>query len=642
MCGITGLIDPCRVGDAESLRRIATAMNDSLTHRGPDHGAVESDAGAGLAFGHRRLAIVDLSPAGEQPMTSSDGRHVIVYNGEVYNAEELRRELPALAWRGHSDTEVILEACARWGVEATARRLIGMFAFALWDRQERALWLVRDRLGIKPLYWTLRRGVFAFGSELKALHGHPDLALAVDPAAVAAYCRFGYVPAPHSIYRGVQKLMPGHVLRLSRGGEIATSAFWSLEDVVREACAAREDLDEATAADRLEALLRDAVGRRMIADVPLGAFLSGGIDSSLVTALMQVQSPQPVKTFSIGFAESGYNEAPFAAAVARHLGTDHTELYVSDDDALAVIPNLALWYDEPFADSSQIPTYLVSALARRHVKVALSGDGGDELFAGYTRYGIAQRYLTAIAATPASIRRAAAASIRAVPPVLYDSLAQLLPPTRRPAMAGVRAHKLADVVALPDAAALYARLISTWGDPGALVATAEVQGPHRSAWRHPSLADVVERMQYVDALTYLPDDILTKVDRASMAVALEVRVPLLDHRLVAFAWSLPMHMKIRGGETKWLLRRVLDRHVPRALIDRPKAGFGVPVDAWLRGRLRDWVEDLLSEKSLREAGLVAPGPVREAWHEHLSGRRARGAELWTILMLQAWWRRWGR
>lgn len=640
MCGIAGLIDTSRIGDGAGLRRAAAAMGDTLVHRGPDSGGVHVDADAGLALAHRRLAIVDLSPAGAQPMQSHCGRYVIVFNGEVYNSEDLRRELPGMTWRGHSDTETMLEACARWGAVAAAQRFIGMFAFALWDRSQRTLSLVRDRLGIKPLYWMHASGKFAFASELKALHALPGFAPQIDRAALSAFLRYGCVPAPATIYAGVAQLEPGKVLELRERGEPAQHAFWSLQDVVANARRSASPRSDAEATDALELLLRDCVKRRMIADVPLGAFLSGGIDSSLVTALMQVQSSARIKTFSIGFAEKSYDEAPHAKAVAHHLGTDHTELYVDEADALAVVPRLPDMFDEPFGDASQIPTYLVSQLARRHVTVALSGDGGDELFAGYSRYALAGR-LRSILAAPFAVRRMLAGSIRSVPPAMLDRAASVLPVSRRPNMFGDRAHKFADLLMLPDIDAVYRRLVSYWDEPLALTHAVREAPPRHAGADGAALTDPVERMQYADILTYLPDDILTKVDRASMAVALEARVPLLDHRVVEFAWSLPMRQKLAGGTTtKWLMREVLARHVPRPLFERPKAGFALPIEHWLRGKLKDWAEDLLDERRMRAVGLIDPEPVQKAWREHQSGTRNRQYRLWAVLMFEAWRRRW--
>ena len=642
MCGIAGVWDLTAATPADELRRLTLAMSDSLHHRGPDDGGVWLDEAAGIGLGQRRLSIVDLSPAGHQPMVSACGRFVIVYNGEVYSHEELRPELTArgVSFRGHSDTEVILEAIAAWGIEATVKRLIGMFAIALWDREERSLTLIRDRLGIKPVYWRLEGGRLLFGSELKALRADPSWRPEVDQQAVSSYLRFNYVPAPRTIYQGVRKLEPGRFLTIRAGAEPVESRYWDARAVGRAGLAAPFALSDRELTDQLEALLKDAVGRRMIADVPLGAFLSGGIDSSLVVALMQAQSSGPVRSFSIGFEEAGYDEAPHAKAVAAHLGTEHTELYVSSAHALETIPRLPDWYDEPFADSSQIPTFLVSEMTRRHVTVALSGDGGDELFAGYNRYFLGARLWRQLGWLPAPARRAMAGLIGAVPVAGWDRLAGLLPRRLAPPQAGDKARKFADILGLADAGAVYRRLVSSWENPELLLpGVAEPKGPLWDEALAREFPDLVTRMQLLDILTYLPEDILTKVDRASMAVALEARVPILDHRVVEFAARLPLSARIRDGQGKWLLRRVLDRYVPRALIERPKMGFGIPIDSWLRGPLRDWSESLLDPSSLAEAGLD-PAPVRRIWQEHLTGGRNWQYRIWTILMLQAWRRRW--
>ena len=644
MCGIAGLWDRRRQTEPDSIAAAVEAMAGTLVHRGPDAGGIWVDRDAGLALGHRRLAIVDLSPSGAQPMVSSCGRFVVSYNGEIYNAAELRAELAAAGrdFRGRSDTEIIVEGAAEWGVVATIERLIGMFALALWDRRERALHLVRDRLGIKPLYWAEFGGRLLFGSELKALRAVPLWPPELDRNAVAAYLRFGYVPAPQTIYRGVHKLPPGAMLTIAANGPPALTAYWSLERIARDGQIGRFGGGEGEAAEALEALLRDAVRRRMVADVPLGAFLSGGVDSSAVVALMQAESARPVRTFSIGFREPGYDEGRRAAAVARHLGTEHTELYASPLDALDAIPLLADMYDEPFADSSQVPTYLVSKMTRRHVTVALSGDGGDELFAGYTRYFRGDGLQRAVNAVPQKLRALAASGMRALSPAAWTALGAAIPERRRPAQFGDKVHKLAAIIdGEAEAGALYRRIVSLWAEPARLVQHAsELPGPLDDARVGALVPDLVERMQYLDTLTYLPDDILTKLDRASMAVSLEARVPLLDHRLVAFSWSLPPAMKAANGVGKRLLRRVLYRHVPRELVERPKMGFAMPVDAWLRHELRDWAETLLDERRLAREGIFDPAPIRARWREHLAGTRNWQASLWAVLMFQAWQERW--
>jgi asparagine synthase (glutamine-hydrolysing) len=644
MCGIAGLWEQRGRTAPDALAAGAKAMTDTLRYRGPDAGGVWLDREAGLALGHRRLSIIDLSPAGAQPMVSSCGRFVISYNGEVYNADELRADLEAAGrrFRGHSDTEAIVEGAAIWGVEATVKRLIGMFAMALWDRRDRILYLVRDRLGIKPLYWTEFDGRLLFGSELKALRADRSWAPELDRDTLLSYLRFGYVPAPDTIYRGAHKLPPGTILRASQGSAPLITPYWSLHDIAQQGQSARFSGNEDEAAEALDTLLRDAVRRRMVADVPLGAFLSGGIDSSTVVALMQAQSARPVRTFSIGFHEAEFNESENAAAVARHLGTEHTELYAEPRHARDVIPQLADMYDEPFADSSQMPTYLVSKMTRAHVTVALSGDGGDELFAGYTRYFRGEGLWRTLEATPRSLRALAARGIWALPPAAWTALGDTIPEQRRPAQFGDKMHKLAGVLAgEPEASAFYRQIVSHWADPSALVRNArERPGLLEDARIRSLVPDFVERMQYLDTLTYLPDDILTKVDRASMAVSLEARVPLLDHRVVAFSWSLPPAMKVGNGIGKRLLRRVLDRYVPRDLIDRPKKGFTVPLDRWLRVELRGWAESLLDRRRLERDGILDATAIRQRWTEHLAGKRNWQASLWTVLMFQAWKERW--
>jgi asparagine synthase (glutamine-hydrolysing) len=512
-----------------------------------------------------------------------------------------------------------------------------MFAFAVWDRQERELTLVRDRLGIKPLYWGLRDGVFLFGSELKALRAHGGWRAELDRDALAAYMRYNYVPAPRSIYQGIAKLAPGHMLAYRPGSEPGIRVYWDLRGIARNGNAERIGDDEDAAADRLDALLREAVGCRMIADVPLGAMLSGGIDSSTVVALMQAQSDRPVKTFSIGFEESGFDEAPYARAVAKHLGTEHVELYVEPRHAREVIPNLPEWYDEPFSDSSQIPTYLVSVLARREVTVALSGDGGDELFGGYKRYFEADARKRRLARIPAPLRAAAAWGAGLLTADQWDRALAPLPRGLRKSLNGARITRAGRFLSDDDPTALYRRFMSHFDRPEDIVLGAhEPRGLAWDATVCDDFPEFFERMQYIDTATYLPDDILTKVDRASMAVSLEARVPLLDHRVVEFAWRLPMSLKTRGGEGKHILRKVLERYVPRALFDRPKMGFGVPVSEWLRGPLRDWAEDLIAERALEEGGVIDPAPVRKIWAEHLSGDHDRGYYLWDILMFRAW------
>ncbi len=641
MCGIAGFIGASNIGGG-NLDDVAEAMAASLAHRGPDDQGIWTDAAAGTALVHRRLSIIDLSPAGHQPMISADERFVISYNGEVYSYQPIAAEFAARGhkFRGHCDTEVILESFALNGVEPTLKRMIGMFAIALWDRRERTLTLIRDRLGIKPLYWAKFGQLFLFGSELKALRAHSGWTPRIDRNAVAAFMRHNYIPAPHTIYEGVHKLEPGTVLTLPWQGEPRITRFWDARAVARDGINHPLQGSDSELTEQLEELLRDAVGRRMIADVPLGAFLSGGVNSSTVVALMQAARSGKVKTFSIGFDIPGFDEAPHAAAVARHLQTEHTELMVTSDQALDVIPRLPQWYDEPFADSSQIPTYLVSAMTRRHVTVALSGDGGDELFAGYNRYQLTQQFWRTLSLLPRSLRKSAAAAVSAIAPDRWTSLLSALPSRLRPPQAGDKVHKVASVLKLDSADAVYRRLVSHWEPSEVMLQAREPRSILDDESVRREFPDLLSRMQFLDLVTYLPDDILTKVDRASMAVALEARVPLIDHRVVEFTWRLPQEAKVRGGTSKWLLRQVLYRHVPPALIERPKMGFGIPLGEWLRGPLRGWAETLLNEKRLREAGLLDPAVVGRYWQEHIDGRRNWQYLLWNVLMLEAWRERW--
>jgi asparagine synthase (glutamine-hydrolysing) len=618
-------------------------MSDAIPHRGPDDDGLWVEPKVGLALGHRRLSIIDLSPEGHQPMTSDGGRYVIAFNGEVYNFRELRKELNGYSWRGHSDTEVMLAAIETWGLEGAVKRFIGMFAFALWDRKERLLHLVRDRLGIKPMYYGWSGEAFLFGSELKALRAHPEFKADIDRDALALLMRHNAIPAPFSIYEGVYKLPPGTILTLSSSTQShsAPVPYWSAKEVAERGVAAPFAYTDVEAVEQLDTLLREAVRLRMVADVPLGAFLSGGVDSSTVVALMQAQSDRPVKTFSIGVHEDGYNEAEYAKAVARYLETDHTELYVTPEEAMAVIPKLPGLYDEPFADSSQIPTFLVSELARQHVTVSLSGDGGDELFGGYPRYFWAQRIWNYVGRTPLGMRRAAAQTLKAVSPEAWDrsfrAMEPVLPGGFKQPNTGDRIHKLADLLAVDSREATYHRLISHWDDTSSLVlGSSEPSTVLTNPSRWANLPDFMMQMMYFDLMSYLPDDILTKVDRASMGVSLEARVPLLDHRIVEFAWQVPLSMKIRNGQGKWLLRQVLCKYVPKELIERPKKGFGLPIGDWLRGPLREWGEALLDERRLRSEGFFDPMPIRQKWSEHLSGKRKWQYYLWDVLMFQAW------
>jgi asparagine synthase (glutamine-hydrolysing) len=650
MCGLSGFFKADSFQGRDELTAAVARMTAPLFHRGPDDGGHWCDAAYGIALGHRRLAILDVSTAGHQPMHSRSGRYVLVFNGEIYNHLRLRDELDGGdrrgAWRGGSDTETLLAGFDAWGIRATVERAVGMFAFAVWDRQGHVLTLGRDRLGEKPLYYGWQgQGegtAFLFGSELKALRAHPAFENDIDRNALCLQMRHGYIPAPYSIYRGIFKLPPGCLLTVAgMRREHAVAAYWSAAGQAAAGVNAPFDGSAEEAVDKLEALLSSAVGAQMIADVPLGAFLSGGVDSSTVVALMQSRSARPIKTFSIGFHEADYNEAHHAKAVAAHLGTAHTELYVTAAQARDVIPSLQDIYDEPFSDSSQLPTVLVSQLTRRHVTVSLSGDGGDELFCGYNRYQFVDALWNKINAAPLSLRRLAARGIIGVPVESWNRAARAMAPGLPRAMrfqnTGDKLHKGAHVMTSASLDALYLGLISHWENPGELVrgGTEPDTVLNRGV---PALSELdgLQRMMALDLMSYLPDDILDKVDRAAMSEALETRVPFLDHRVVEFAWQLPQSYKLRDGVTKWALRQVLYRYVPRALIERPKMGFGVPIGDWLRGPLREWGESLLSEARLLSEGFFNPGPVRKCWTEHLSGQRNWQYQLWNVLMFQAW------
>lgn len=655
MCGISGFVLVHAGSGGEGLRAVAKTMAARIRHRGPDDAGAWADAPAGVALGHARLAVVDLSSTGHQPMVSASGRRVIAFNGEIYNHLALRAELEAAGvspvWRGHSDTETLLASFEHWGVVATLRRCVGMFALALWDAQARTLTLARDRFGEKPLYfgWAGKgpQRAFVFGSELKALRAYPDFDTPICRQALAQYLRLAYVPAPLSIYQDIYKLAPGCLLTLTGAppthgpatplqpgaeyGRLAMRRWWSLAQAVKDG--ARHPLAEDEALPALETQLRDAVRLQSQADVPLGAFLSGGVDSSAIVALMQAQASRPVQTFTVGFEEAGFDESPHARVVAQHLGTEHYALFVTAAEARALIPQLAQMYDEPFADSSQIPTHLVCRAARRQVTVALSGDAGDELFGGYNRYLWGPRLWRRMSVLPYGLRQAAAHGLQAVSPALWDAVLGKVGVVRP----GEKLHKLGRALtgarSMDD---LYANLTGEW--PVGRTPVLDSAPALRAAlpWPERGLDTPAARMMYEDAMTYLSDDILCKVDRAAMAVGLETRVPFLDHRVAELAWRLPMHMKIRGNEGKWALRQVLYRYVPRTLIERPKAGFAIPVGEWLRGPLRDWAEAMLDEARLRHEAYLDPAPIREVWRQHLSGRYDWTGRLWAVLMFQAW------
>lgn len=647
MCGVAGFLDVS--GETGRGPEIVREMAERIIHRGPDDLGIWTDGP--IAMAHRRLSIIDLSQAGHQPMQSACGRYVIVFNGEIYNFQDVRHELEADSyfaevvrqWRGRSDTEVVLAAIGCWGFVDALRRLVGMFAIAIWDRKEHQLFLARDRMGEKPLYYGRQGNVLLFGSELKALRAHPAWQGEVDRGALSLLMRHNYIPAPYSIYRDIHKLPPGSYLRATTSGDVQVRQYWSLAEVGKRMRVSRFQGSEKEAIDELEKLLSSAIAGQMVADVPLGAFLSGGIDSSTVVALMQAQSSIPIRTFTIGFNEDGFNEAPYAKRVAEHLGTDHTELYVTSRQAIEIIPRLPNLYDEPFSDSSQIPTFLVSQLTSQHVTVSLSGDGGDELFGGYNRYFVAGDIWRKTSRIPISLREWVAHGIRVLSPQAWSKLTRhimpLLPARYRHQNPGDKLHKFANILGLQGQDLIYQQLLSHWQDPSTLVCggyeppTVLTKKP-----REIDFENFVERMMFLDTISYLPDDILVKVDRAAMGVSLETRVPMLDHRVVEFAWSLPFEMRVHNGEGKWLLKQVLYRHVPKKMLQRPKMGFGVPIDQWLREPLREWAEDLLDPVRMNAEGFFDPIPVQEKWRQHLSGIQNWQYLLWDVLMFQAWLR----
>ncbi len=644
MCGVTGFFSN-RSWGAEEMRHIASRMASTIAHRGPDDSGVWLDADACIALGFRRLAIVDLSEQGHQPMLSASGRYVIVFNGEVYNHRSMRRELEAAGhvFRGSSDTEVILAAFEQWGIAHAVRRFVGMFAIAVWDAYRRELSLIRDRLGIKPLFIYQHEGVVSFGSELKSLIAGPDFDRALDVAALASYLRYLYVPAPHSIFRHTTKLAPGHILTISDPDAPlpAATPFWSANDVARDGRQHQFAGGDEEAVAELETLLTDAVRLRMQADVPLGALLSGGIDSSTVVALMQASADRPVKTFTIGFDHEEFDEAEHARAIARHLGTDHTELYLTGSDALAVVPRLAVMFDEPLADPSQIPTFLVCELARREVTVALTGDGGDELFGGYNRYLQGERLISGFQHWPTVLRKVSASGLTSFSPRAWnrmrDALRPVFPSAARTRLLGEKMHKIGDLLRADSAPDMYRSLLSAWQDPDDMVIGVTGNGKPSNGFGHPSLA-LMERMMLSDQTTYLPDDLLAKVDRASMAVALEARVPILDHRVVEFSWRLPRTFKVRDGRGKWILRQILYKHVPRSLVDREKMGFSVPLAQWLAGPLKNWAGDLLLSSDTD--GYLRGDVVRSKWDRFIAGDSINAAGIWALVMFRAWQDRW--
>lgn len=647
MCGIAGFLHTSFPPD--QWDNTLSKMAQTMIHRGPDDHGMWFDAEVGVGLAHRRLSIIDLSKEGHQPMVSYSGRYIIIYNGEIYNFQLLRKSLQKerIKWRGHSDTEVIIAAIETWGIEVSVKRFIGMFAFALWDRKKRILYLCRDRIGIKPLYYARIRNGVVFGSELKALKAHQEFDPAINRNALTLYLRYNYIPAPHCIYQNTWKLQPGHILKIHVDNLHETRElpkpvpYWSARNVVESGQRKPIRLTANEAIERLEEMLRDAIRMRMIADVPLGCFISGGIDSSTVTALMQSQSNRPIKTFTIGFKDIRYNEAQNAKAVARHLGTDHTEMYLSTDDAIDAIPYLPSLYDEPFSDSSQIPTFLLSKLTRQHVTVCLSGDGGDELFGGYNRHFWGQDIWQKIGRMPKSLKNIASKTLKSVSPRIWDSIFKkaglILPERLNLRMPGDKVHKFSEIIGAENFKDMYLRLVSHWENPEKIVFNStEPLSVVTNKCYYPNFLDNTQLIMYLDLVTYLPDDILTKIDRASMGVSLEARVPLLDHRVVEFALKLPIFMKVRNSQGKWILRQILYKYIPKELIERPKMGFGIPIVSWLRGPLRDWAETLLDERRLVQEGFFNPKPIRQKWEEHLSGRMNWQYHLWDILMFQAW------
>lgn len=625
MCGIVGFIQSEIFTSSEDTQECLQSMTDSIIYRGPDSEGRWYDVDDQIALGHRRLAILDLSESGHQPMLSDDERYVIAFNGEIYNHLEIRQEIesaiPTIIWKGHSDTETLLKAIQFFGWEETLQKLVGMFAIALWDQQEKELTLARDRMGEKPLYWGWSGETLLFGSELKALKVHPAFDAEISRDALALLLRYNYIPAPYSIYRGIEKLLPGHFIKIKIGqsrADVFPISYWSLKETVEKGVSAPFSGSDAEAVNLLEHTIKQSLVGQIAADVPLGAFLSGGVDSSTIVALMQAEVKQPIKTFAIGFDEPGYNEAEYAKAVAEHLGTEHTEFYVTAKDALEVVPLLSTIFCEPFADSSQIPTYLVSKMAKQHVTVALSGDAGDELFGGYNTYQLLSKIWKIISPLPAPVRRLASKLLSGLP--MPEKLV-----------------KLVEVLPVKDRAEFYNLAVSHWKNSEQLVIGAKkvpTALTDKSQWSN--VDSFEEWMMSIDARQYMVDDILVKVDRAAMANSLEVRVPMLDHRVVELAWQLPLDMKVRDKSGKWVLREVLYKYVPKELIERPKKGFSIPIAQWLRGPLREWAEPLLAEERLTEEGYFYPDKIRQAWEEHLQGKKDNSSKLWSVLMFQSW------
>ena len=645
MCGICGFVDITNRYDQLNRQKIISEMTNTLIHRGPDDKGNWHNIERGVSLGHRRLSIVDLSAHGHQPMLSNSGRYAIVFNGEIYNHLSLRKELQSsgvkISWRGHSDTETLLACIDVWGIEKSVQKSSGMFAIAIFDNKENNLFLVRDRMGEKPLYYGFQNRVFLFASELKAINKHPDSIRDIDRNVLALQFRYSYIPAPYSIYQGIKKLKAGTILKvnLNKSNIIKEildepKTYWSLEEVAINAQKNIYTGNSIEAIDDLADLLGKSVNEQMVADVPLGAFLSGGVDSSLIVSLMQSQSSLPIDTFTIGFSEDEYNEAIFAKKIAKHLGTKHTELYVSSNDAMSVIDKLPQIYDEPFSDSSQIPAYLISQMTRKNVSVSLSGDAGDELFGGYNRYLWTRKIWSRIKFMPISLRKFISYGMTSIPPLIWNKILKQILDSPMP---GDKVHKLSTILTANSAEDCYFNLISHWNNANDIVIGATgISVPVNDSKNYLNFDSIEQNMMHLDAISYLPDDILAKIDRAAMSVSLETRVPFLNHHVVEFANRLPLSMKIKDGKSKWILRQLLDQYVPRELIERPKMGFAVPIDMWLRGPLRDWAESLLGESRLKKEGFLNYEPIRRKWIEHLSGRRNWQYHLWDILMFQAW------
>ncbi len=646
MCGLAGILWNSNSKLTPSSDHLEL-MVQSISHRGPDDRGIFFDKNDCIAIGHSRLSVQDLSLSGHQPMFSNSRRYVLAFNGEIYNHIDLRKRLSndnyICSWSGHSDTETLLACVEHWGIDKTLKSLVGMYAIALYDLIDRVFYLVRDRMGEKPLYYGWNNGVFLFGSELKAFKSFPSFSGVIDREALALYLQYDYVPAPFSIYKNIRKLPQGSFIKMDMGAEkwnpkreLIVNKYWSLKRVaIAGQNNANQKANDHELIDRLDNVLSESIDLQMLSDVPLGAFLSGGVDSSVVASLMQKNSMNKIQTYTIGFDEKNYNEAEYAKKVALHLGTEHTELYISSKQAMQTIPKLPLIYDEPFADSSQIPTFLVSEMAKKHVTVAISGDGGDELFGGYNRYTMASKIWKNIGKSPNFARRILSKGITSVSPRNWDRVASIVPKSLSIAHPGDKAYKFADILLADGIDNVYNKLVSHWMKPQSVVVGANNSNINQSIFES-NFENDEHNMMFLDSMTYLPDDILTKVDRASMASSLEVRAPFLNHKVVEFAWGLPLNVKIRNGKGKWIVRKVLDKYVPNELIDRPKMGFGIPIDVWLRGPLKDWAESLLDESRLRSEGFFHPGPIRKIWSEHLSGRRNWQYHLWSILMFQSW------